>query len=161
MRYAIGLRSMNITDALAAEHTILDELFDVVEQELPGVTSLECVTLLARLIEKMLISHGQAEEDLVLCALDHSLEDQGHRERFYQDHRELDERFRQIQSATDLLTARRLFHSALLASRNHFRFEEESLFPFASRVLGPDLLLELGQFRALARTEAKSGETGS
>jgi hypothetical protein len=30
MRYAIGLHSMNITDALAAEHTNLGELFDIV-----------------------------------------------------------------------------------------------------------------------------------
>jgi hemerythrin-like domain-containing protein len=147
---------MNITEALVAEHTVLRQLFNHIEEELPGATNLETVTLLARLIEKMLISHGQAEEELVLCALDHSLEERGLRDRFHQEHDELDERFRQVQAAADVLAARRLFHSALLACRNHFRFEEESLFPFASSVLGPDLLLELGQYRALARTEVDS-----
>jgi hemerythrin-like domain-containing protein len=144
---------MKITDALVAEHGVLCQLFDHIEQELPAVVAVESITLLARLIEKMLISHGEAEEDLVLCALDHSMEEKGLRERFHQEHGELDERFRDVQSATDLLTARRLFHSALLSCRNHFRFEEETIFPFANRVLGPDLLLELGQFRALARSE--------
>jgi hemerythrin-like domain-containing protein len=149
----MGMSSMNITEALVAEHTVLSQLFHHVEQELPGITSLETVTLLARLIERMLISHGQAEEELVLCALDHSLEERGLRERFHQEHGELDERFRQIQAAGDVLVARRLFHSALLACRSHFQFEEETLFPFAGSVLGPDLLLELGQYRALARAE--------
>jgi hemerythrin-like domain-containing protein len=148
------LPSMNLTEALVAEHTVLSQLLHHIEQELPGITSLETVTLLARLIEKMLISHGHAEEELLLCALDHSLEERGLRDRLHQEHGELDERFRQIQAAADVLSARRLFHSAMLACRNHFQFEEESLFPFASRVLGPDLLLELGQYRALARAEA-------
>ena len=144
---------MNITEELVAEHAVLCQLFDHVEEELPGITSLESVTMLARLVEKLLVSHGEAEENFVLCALDHSLEDQGRRERFYQEHRELDERFREIQSAADALTARRLFHSALMASRNHFRFEEETLFPFANRVLSADVLLELGQSRVPMRDE--------
>jgi hemerythrin-like domain-containing protein len=144
---------MNITEALVAEHAVLCRLFDHIEQELPGVGALESITLMARLIEKMLSSHGEAEEDLILCALDHTLEDQGLRDRFHQEHGELDDRFRAVQSASDLLTARRLFHSALLSCRNHFQFEEESIFPFANRVLGSDLLIELGQFRALARSE--------
>ncbi|MCL4176125.1 MAG: hemerythrin domain-containing protein [Verrucomicrobia bacterium] len=147
---------MNITEALVAEHTVLLQLFDHVESELLGIASLESLQLLARIIERLLHSHGEAEEDLVLCALDHSLEDQGRRERFHQEHQELDERFKQLQTATDLETARRLFYGALQASRKHFRFEEESLFPFASRVLGKDILLELGQFRALAQAEIES-----
>jgi hemerythrin-like domain-containing protein len=147
----MGKRSMKITEALVAEHAVLCQLFDRVEEELPGIANLETITLLARLIEKLLDSHGRAEEDLVFCALDHSLENEGRRERFHQDHRELDERFREIANATDLLSARRLFHSVLLASRNHFRFEEEDLFPFAQSVLGPDILDELGHSRLLER----------
>jgi hemerythrin-like domain-containing protein len=147
---------MNITEALVTEHAVLRQLFEHIEEELPGVSSLESVTLLARLIEKMLASHGQVEEELVLCALDHSLEERGLRDRFHQEHGELDERFRQVQAAGDVLAARRLFHSALLACRNHFQFEEESLFPFANGVLGSDLLLELGQYRALARSAVDS-----
>jgi hemerythrin-like domain-containing protein len=147
---------MNITEALVAEHTVLRQLFDHVESELVGIATLESLQVLARIIERLLHSHGEAEEDLVLCALDHSLEDQGRRERFHQEHQELDERFKQVQTVMDLETARRLIYGALQASRKHFKFEEESLFPFASRVLGKDILLELGQFRALAQAEIES-----
>jgi hemerythrin-like domain-containing protein len=149
---------MNITEALLAEHAVLQQLFDHVEEELTGITTLESLQLVARLIERLLHAHGEAEEELVLCALDHSLEDQGRRERFHQEHQELDERFRQIQATTDLPTARRLLYGALTATRKHFKFEEESLFPFAGRVLGADLLLELGQFRALARDNTETDE---
>jgi len=148
---------MNITEDLVAEHGILRQLFDQIEQELPGITTIESVNLLARIIGRLLLTHGEAEKELVLCALDHSLENQGRRERLHQEHQELDERFEQIQSVTDLETARPLLYGALQASRKHFTFEEESLFPFATHVLGPDMMLALGQFRALARPEVEPG----
>jgi hemerythrin-like domain-containing protein len=147
---------MNITEALVAEHAVLRQLFDHVDQELPHLATLESLTLLARIIANLLHSHGEDEEELVLCALDHSLEDQGRRERFFQEHQELDERFNKIQSATDPETARSLLQIALQASRKHFIFEEESLFPFADQVLGSDLLLKLGRFRAMVRAELEA-----
>jgi hemerythrin-like domain-containing protein len=148
---------MNITEDLVAEHSMLRQLFDQVEHELPGIASIESLNLLARIIARLLLAHGETEKEMVLCALDHSLEDQGRRDRLHQEHQELDERFEQVQSATDLETARTLLYNALEASRKHFKFEEESLFPFAAGVLGPDMMLALGQFRALSRPDAEPG----
>ncbi len=147
----ITVPDMNITEALVAEHTVLRQLFEQIELELPAMTSTDTIHVLARMIARLLIAHGEAEQELVLCALDHSLENQGRRDRLHQEHQELDDRFRQIQDSPDIGMARRLLQSALEASIKHFRFEEESLFPFAATVLGPDMLLELGQFRALSR----------
>ena len=139
------MRSMKITEALVAEHTIFLSVFDQIERVLPSLaTSLEVQTM-ARIVEGLLQGHAKAETDLAYLALDHVMEHNGELKRMHQDHHEIDDRLRQVHTAKTCAEARRLLKSAILASREHFRAEERSVFPLLERTLREETLSELGQ----------------
>jgi hemerythrin-like domain-containing protein len=138
---------MKIQDALAEQHTVLCALFDEIKSELPGLTRLAEVRLLTRIVQRLLIRHGELEESTLLPALDHLLEDRGQRDRFYEEHEELDSRLRRVHIASQLPEARRLLREALEASRRHFCHEETVLFPLADSLFSDETPEALVQVR--------------
>jgi hemerythrin-like domain-containing protein len=142
---------ITITDALISEHQFFKDLFDQLEGLLPGLKTSTEVRLFAALLERLLRSHADAEDNLAYIALDHALDDQGHLERLHHEHQEIDDRLRRAQTATDFEEARHLLQTAIAASRDHFLYEEQNIFPLLERVLQPDTLKALGTARCQAR----------
>ncbi len=136
---------MKITDALVAEHTIFLGFFEQIDQVLPSLATPAEVRHLAILIVKLLQAHAQRETDLAYLALDHALAEKGQMERMHQDHKEIDGRFKQVDTARTCAEARRLLQAGMVASRDHFAFEEKYLFPLLEKVLRQETLRELGR----------------
>ena len=136
---------MNITEALVVEHSALRRVFDQLEALLPEAESVGEVRRLAFLVEKVLEDHARSEEDLAYAALDHVLAEAGDLDQLYQDHREISGHLGKAQKARDLETARGWLKTSLRASREHFRREEQSLFPLIN------LRLQAGMSQELAR----------
>ncbi len=135
---------MTITEALVAEHAAFLTVFEHMESLLPQLGTVQEAQMLAGLAERLLQHHGAMENDLAYAALDHVLADKGRLDRLHQEHKEIDERLEKVRKAHDISEARRLLRAALQASREHFKFEEEHVFPVIERSLRGDALAELG-----------------
>jgi hemerythrin-like domain-containing protein len=138
---------MKITETLATEHAVFRRLFDQLEAMLPGLRTAGEVRVLAQLTEGLLRTHGQAEDEWLLPALDHCLEDLGQRETLFQQHAEVDARWKQACGADRLGSARQLLRDALAYSRRHFEHEESQVFPLVERVMQHASLTKLDQAR--------------
>jgi hemerythrin-like domain-containing protein len=134
----------SITQALVMEHAVFRAVFDQIERAFPKQESAREVRLLATVVEGMLRGHAETETNLAYAALDHVLAEDGRLHHLHQDHHEIDEHFQRVHRASQLAEAQRLLQQALAATREHFRREEEMLFPFLERVLQPDTLEALG-----------------
>ena len=137
--------SMKITEALVAEHTIFLSVFDQIERVLPNLTTPAEVAAMASLVEGLLTGHAKTETNLAYLALDHVLQDKGELKRMHQDHHEIDDRLRKVHTAKTCAEARRLLKAAILSSREHFRAEEQKVFPFLEKTLMEATLTELGE----------------
>ena len=139
------MHNMKITEALVAEHTIFLGVFDQIERVLPSLVTPAEVRTMASIVEGLLEGHAKTETDLAYLALDHVLEHNGELKRMYQDHHEIDERLRNVRTASTCSEARRLLKLAIGASREHFQGEERSVFPLLERSLGEETLTALGE----------------
>jgi hemerythrin-like domain-containing protein len=139
------MRIMKITEALTAEHTIFLGVFDQIERALPSLVTPAEVMTMAGVVQGLLEGHAKAETELAYLVLDHVLEHNGELKRMHQDHQEIDDRLRKVHEAKTCAEARRLLKAAILASREHFRGEEKSVFPFLEKTLQGETLAELGK----------------
>ena len=142
---------ISITEVLSTEHAVFLTVFDQIELALPKLKRLEEAKMLAGLVEALLQDHGEAETNLAFVALDHALVQNGRLDRLHQDHDEIDDHLRQVKAAAKLPDARRLLKVALLASRKHFRREEQTIFPLIEKMLHRETLTELGKVRMQRR----------
>ncbi len=138
---------MTIIEELIAEHTVFLSLFDQIELALPDLTGAAEIRAMARIVEGVLKSHADAEANLAYLALDHVLANKGHLDSLHHDHREIDARLERVHTAKTCDEARRLLATAMMASREHFRSEERSVFPFLEMMLKSETLRELGKAR--------------
>jgi len=136
---------MRITEALVAEHTIFLSVFDQIERVLPSLATPVEVRTMASIVERLLEDHAKTETNLAYLALDHVLEHNGELKRMHQDHHEIDDRLRKVQTANTCAEARRLLKVAIGASREHFQCEERSVFPLLEKSLGEETLTALGK----------------
>jgi hemerythrin-like domain-containing protein len=136
---------MRITEALVAEHTIFLKVFEEVGRVLPSLTTPAEVQTMASIVEGLLEGHAKRETHLAYLALDHVMEHNGELKRMHQDHHEIDDCLRKVRTATTVAQARRLLKTAIVASRQHFRAEERSVFPLLERTLKEETLRELGK----------------
>jgi hemerythrin-like domain-containing protein len=136
---------MKITEALFAEHLVFHNLFDHLDNVVPKLKTLGEIKALAALMEVILKSHSDTEDDLFIGPLEHCFEQIGQRETFHQEHEEIDENLRLVQKARQVNAARKMLLSAVAYSRKHFDKEERIVFPMAEKVLNSRTLTELGQ----------------
>ena len=134
---------MKITEILVAEHRIFLSVFDQIERALSGVTTLTEARILARLVEGMLESHAGTETELAYLALDHVLQDKDQLDRLHEEHHEIDTSLHLVHLAGDVARARLMLQTALGASRRHFAFEEQSVFPLVESALQSETLAGL------------------
>jgi hemerythrin-like domain-containing protein len=136
---------MKITEALFAEHLVFHNMFDHIEAAAPKFKNLAEVKSLAALMESLLKSHSDTEDQLFIGPLEHCFEQIGQRDAFLEEHQEIDESLKNIQETKDFKKARQLLLSAVTYSRKHFDKEERIVFPLAERVLKSKTLMALGQ----------------
>jgi hemerythrin-like domain-containing protein len=139
------ITAMKITEALFAEHLVFHSMFDHIEAAAPKLKTLAEVKSLATLMEQLLRTHSDTEDDLFIGPLEHCFEQIGQRDAFLEEHKEIDENLRNIQGTRQLKKARQLLLSAVSYSRKHFDKEERIVFPMAERVLNAKTLTALGQ----------------
>jgi hypothetical protein len=107
-----------ITNFLITEHALFCELFDEIDRLLPGVRTAAEVRLLSRLVEGVLSRHA--------------------------DHVEIDACLHHATVAAEFVEAVRFLRAGLKASREHFRREEETVFPLFEKLFDPAALEALG-----------------
>jgi hemerythrin-like domain-containing protein len=136
---------MKITEALLAEHLVFHNLFDHIEATAPRLKTLAEVKSLAALLESMLRAHSDTEDELFIGPLEHCFDQIGQRDRFLQEHQEIDSSLQKVQDAKQTRSACGLLLAAVAYSRRHFDMEERIVFPMAERMLKAKTLTELGQ----------------
>jgi hemerythrin-like domain-containing protein len=145
---------MKITEALFAEHLVFHNMFDHIEAAAPKLKTLAEVKSLAALMESLLKSHSDTEDEMFIGPLEHCFEQLGQRDAFLEEHQEIDISLKNVQLARDLKKARQLLLSAVAYSRRHFDKEERIVFPLAERVLKNKTLTALGQNWVEQRTHS-------
>jgi hypothetical protein len=133
-----------ITEALCLEHAVLRQVFDQIERVLAGSQSAHEVKSLAAVVEGLLSGHAENETNLAHSVLDHVLAERGALQHLHQDHHELDGRFARIHHTSDSTKALYLLKKALATTREHFRHEEQIVFPALVQNVQPETLLVLG-----------------
>jgi hemerythrin-like domain-containing protein len=145
---------MKITEALFAEHLVFHNMFDHIEVAAPKLKTLAEVKALAALMESLLKSHSDTEDEMFIGPLEHCFEQIGQRDAFLEEHQEIDISLKNVQVTRDFKKARQLLLSAVAYSRRHFDKEERIVFPLAERVLKNKTLTALGQTWIEQRTHA-------
>ena len=133
-----------ITNFLTTEHAVFCELFDEIDSLLQDVRTVAELRLLSRLVEGVLSRHADVEQNLAYAALDQALAEKGELKQLYQDHEEIDASFHHATLAADFVEAVRFLKAGLKTSREHFRREEESVFPLFEKLFDPAALEALG-----------------
>ena len=134
---------MKITEALFAEHLVFHSLFDHLERIAPRLKTLAQVKSMAGLMESMLKTHSETEDDLFIGPLEHCFEQIGQCETFHEEHHEIDRTLALVAKTTQVKKARQLLLQAVAASRKHVDKEERIVFPLAERVLSAKTLTNL------------------
>lgn len=142
---------MKITEALLAEHVVFHNIFDHLESAIPKLKTLGEVKALASLLESLLQSHSEAEDELLLAPLEHDIEQMGQHEIFHQEHESIDQNLAMVGKVRQIKLAKRHLLAAVLASRHHFDKEERIVFPLAERSLKAKSLVNLGRSWLRAR----------
>lgn len=142
---------MKITDILTSEHAVFCAMFDHIERTLPHLKTAAEIRAIACMLETLLRNHGETEQNLAYTPLDHMLEEKKQLTRLFSDHREMDNRMKEIQAATRGPQAGRLLQAAIAMTREHFRYEEQTLFPLVEKALKQDSLEKLGEAYAQKR----------
>src|ERR1017187_3500810 len=136
---------MKITEALFAEHLVFHNMFDHIEAAAPKLKTLAEVKSLAALMESLLKSHSDTEDEMFIGPLEHCFEQLGQRDAFLEEHQEIDVSLKHLQQAKQVKLARQLLLAAVAYSRKDFDQEERIVFPLAERVLNAKTLTALGQ----------------
>jgi hemerythrin-like domain-containing protein len=147
---------MKITEALLVEHQVFHHIFDHLEATVPGLSTLAEVKSLAALLEAMLRTHSATEDELFIGPLEHCFDQIHQRERFHDEHVEIDENLKKVRAAKQLKRARELLLAAVTYSRGHFDREERIVFPMAERSLNARTLADLGKRWMDERTRASA-----
>jgi iron-sulfur cluster repair protein YtfE (RIC family) len=133
-----------ITQALIAEHQMFGVVFEQVEKLLPSFERLEEVRRAARMVEGLLLSHAELEENLLMLAQEHVPQDARRYELCRKEHQEIDSRLTRVRSTRRIAQARSLLRGAMAASRKHFKREERRVFPLIEKGMQLQTLTKLG-----------------
>lgn len=126
---------MRITQALLAEHVVYHNMFDYLEQTVPGMKTLAEVRAVAALLETLLALHAEAEDELLLEPLEPSFSQMGQDETFHEEHDEIDQGLAQARKAQRLARTKEYLLKTIVLCRNHFDKEERLVFPLAEKLL--------------------------
>lgn len=136
---------MKITEALLGEHGAFYAQFDHLERVL-DTASLGEVKAMGLLLESGLKDHANLEDDVLFEAVEAKLgPGAGPTGPMRDEHDEIRETLGRLPVVSDEDEARDLVLYAIHTARDHFRKEEQMLFPLAEQELDLDTLNELGE----------------
>lgn len=136
---------MKITEALLGEHGAFYAQFDHLEGVLDDA-SLGEVKAMGLLLESGLKDHANLEDDVLFEAVEDRLgEGAGPTGPMRDEHDEIRETLSRLPLVSDVEEARDVVLHAIHTARDHFRKEEQMLFPLAERELDLDTLNRLGE----------------
>ena len=141
----------SIIESLVLEHAYFCAVFDQIHKALPVLT-LHDLKKLARLLERSLLHHAAAEEDLVLLAVEQGPAEKRHAVRFYKEHQEIDSQLTRVHDTDAVDEARSYLRCVISHTRSHFRHEERIVFPMIERLMDADTRHRLGKVWHLRRT---------
>ncbi len=142
---------MKLTDALLGEHAAFYVLFNEIEAMAALTGGLPQIQSATTVLNALVISHAQLEDELLFEALEAKLGPDGPQAVMRREHADIDRLLEGIEDAVDAEDAGDWIGKAIEAARAHFQKEEEALFPLAQEVLGNELLEHLGRAWATSR----------
>jgi len=142
---------MKVTDALLGEHAAFYVLFDEIEAMAALAGGLPQIQSATTVLNALVLSHAQLEDDLLFGALEAVLGADGPQKLMRDEHADIDRLLEGIEDAVDAEDAAEWIGKAIHTAREHFRKEEEALFPLAQDVLGNEALENLGKAWATSR----------
>jgi hypothetical protein len=142
---------MRITDALRGEHGAYCGLFDQIESLAEEAEVLAQIHNATIALNTEITSHAKLEESLLIPSLKPFLEDDRLVTAMRDEHTRMDQSLEKVEDAQDLEDAVDWIRYCIGFAREHFRKEEQFLFPLADEVLSEEELARLGQAWAEAR----------
>ena len=142
---------MRITDALRGEHGAYCGLFDQVNSLVDEVEIIAQIQNATIALNTEIVSHGKLEETLLIPALRPYLEDDRLVTAMRDEHTRMEQSLEKVEDAQDLQDAVDWIHYCIGFAREHFRKEEEFLFPLADEMLSEAELARLGHAWAEVR----------
>lgn len=149
---------MKITDALLGEHGILYGLFDYLRDTALKTGDLQEVRTAVAILERLLLAHAGAEEDLLFPALEPYLGRMGPLAVMRAEHREIDGLLEAARTESDLDALKSLIGRLLTLAHGHFQKEEQVLFGMARQFLDEAALTALGDHWAERRKVVVDGQ---
>lgn len=144
-------RPMRITDGLLGEHALFYPLFDSIEEVAASVESAEELKAAVKVLESAVLTHASLEEEVLFPALAGSQSAGGPLSVMRAEHQHIDRLVVALGRSTTLEQAKDELGQLLLVLRDHFRKEEQLVFPMCEEYIGEAKLLELGQIWAEKR----------
>lgn len=149
---------MKLTDALLGEHAVIYELFDFVRDTITKSDDLTVLRSAITVLERLLVSHAQIEEDLLFPALDPHLGEMGPLTVMRAEHREIHDLLEAVGRAGDVEAVKSIISRLLNVAREHFHKEEQVLFAMARQFLNEEDLTNLGDEWAASRNVIIDGQ---
>ncbi|MHA1597383.1 MAG: hemerythrin domain-containing protein [Alphaproteobacteria bacterium] len=149
---------MKLTDALLGEHAVLYELFDFVRDTITKSDDLTVLRSAVTVLERLLVSHAQAEEALLFPALEPHLGEMGPLAMMRAEHREIDDLLEAAAQADDAEAVKSIVSRLLNVVREHFHKEEQVLFAMTLKFLDEETLTTLGDEWAARRNVIINGQ---
>jgi iron-sulfur cluster repair protein YtfE (RIC family) len=133
-----------MTDALLGEHGVLYAIFDYLEPLVAGTDDADELKQAVALLNRVLVSHAELENELLFPVLEKSLGPAGPLAVMRGEHEEIDGTLSSLASVDDPARLKQGLASVFSTARAHFAKEEQVLFPLAEQHLGEAALVDLG-----------------
>ncbi len=147
---------MKLTDVLRGEHGAFHALLDEIEEMASFAGEVAQIESAMTVLTTEVKSHAALEEKLLFPALEPHVETAELFAEMHADHEQIRLGLERIEDARDLNEALEAVRQTLGIARKHFKNEEERLYALAEEVLDDDMLNQLGEAWATARS-VKSG----
>jgi iron-sulfur cluster repair protein YtfE (RIC family) len=142
---------MKLTDGLLGEHALFHALLERFEGVVHEAHEVDELRAVSSVLGGAVITHAELEEKLLLGSLEAAGQAVGPVGVMRAEHTEIDDLLHGVATATSLDSAREGCLALLDLLREHFRKEEQVLFPMSEAVLGEEKLLALGESWASER----------
>ncbi len=146
-----GEAFMKLTNALLGEHAVIYELFDYLRDTILKSDDIQDIYGATAVVERLLLSHAQIEENLLFPRLEPHLGQMGPLAVMRAEHRQIDELFEAARRETDIDALRSVIGNLLELAFGHFQKEEQVLFAMARQHLDEATLTDLGDEWAVSR----------
>ncbi len=149
---------MKLTDALLGEHAVMYELFEHVRDTTKNTEDVQEIHGAVSVLERLILSHAQLEEDLLFSRLEPHLGQMGPLAVMRSEHRGIDDLLKAAKQGTDADALKSVIDRLLELAYGHFQKEEKVLFGMARQFLDEVTLTELGDEWAARRNVAIDGQ---